>query len=216
MKQKSILHSLLFPFWAVGILKLETILLDPFVDWAKGLSFPLLTAVLCLLAKILCLAIPVAFLESEQECRLKLRFPPPSFWKGGWIAVFIPMSILGIAIPLAFRGFRISLMKDAFVAPNSLFAGVVMLLWAVVLPAILEEWLFRREILFWLRPYGRAKAILFSALLFGVVHASFPQMLSASVGGLFLGVAALRWGVGASMFLHGMYNLLNLLILWIW
>ena len=98
MKQKSILHSLLFPFWAVGILKLETILLDPFVDWAKGLSFPLLTAVLCLLAKILCLAIPVAFLESEQECRLKLRFPPPSFWKGGWIAVFIPMSILGIAI----------------------------------------------------------------------------------------------------------------------
>ena len=56
-----------------------------------------------------------------------------------------------------------------------------------IVPAFVEELLFRGMILGNLLPYGRTAAVLASALLFGVMHQNAGQFLYATVAGLFLG-----------------------------
>ena len=56
-----------------------------------------------------------------------------------------------------------------------------------IIPAFVEEFLFRGMILTNLRPYGRVTAIVGSAVLFGLMHQNIEQVFYATVAGLFLG-----------------------------
>ncbi|MBO5326661.1 MAG: CPBP family intramembrane metalloprotease [Clostridia bacterium] len=64
---------------------------------------------------------------------------------------------------------------------------ILMLFTVAVVPAFVEEFLFRGLILSNLLPYGRTTAIFASALLFGVMHQNVEQLLYATVAGLVLG-----------------------------
>jgi membrane protease YdiL (CAAX protease family) len=64
---------------------------------------------------------------------------------------------------------------------------VLMILVSAVVPAFVEELFFRGAILTSLLPYGKGGAILFSAILFGVMHQSIDQLLYATVAGVVLG-----------------------------
>ena len=82
---------------------------------------------------------------------------------------------------------------------------------AVLLPALLEELLFRGAVLHALCPTGGRTAILLSALLFMGAHGSPSQWLPALAAGLLLGALALytgtlRWGI--------LLHLCNNLIAW--
>ncbi len=74
-------------------------------------------------------------------------------------------------------------------------------------PAI-EEALFRGAVLGWLRPRGRASAVVASALLFGAMHGNVSQAVMASMLGMLLGYVALEYGVKWAFILHGLNNLL--------
>ena len=81
----------------------------------------------------------------------------------------------------------------------------------MLLPALLEELLFRGAVLHALCPAGGRTAILLSALLFMGAHGSPSQWLPALAAGLLLGTLALytgtlRWGV--------LLHLCNNLIAW--
>lgn len=56
-----------------------------------------------------------------------------------------------------------------------------------VVPPFVEELLFRGMVLSNLLPFGKTQAVLGSALLFGVMHQNFAQLLYATVAGLVLG-----------------------------
>ncbi len=56
-----------------------------------------------------------------------------------------------------------------------------------VLPALLEEWLFRGCVLRTFRAYGDGFAIVMSALLFGLMHGNIVQIPFAFIVGLLLG-----------------------------
>ena len=58
----------------------------------------------------------------------------------------------------------------------------------VILPAILEEMLFRGALLNAFLPYGKIFAIIISALMFSLMHGSLQQTLYQFVIGIVLGV----------------------------
>ena len=68
--------------------------------------------------------------------------------------------------------------------PISLLLNVVVI---AVLPAILEELVFRGCVLRVLRPYGDGFAIVISAVLFGLMHGNIRQIPFALIVGLILG-----------------------------
>lgn len=80
-----------------------------------------------------------------------------------------------------------------------------------IVPAFVEELLFRGMILQSLLPYGRTTAVLFSALLFGVMHQNAGQLLYATVAGLFLGyVYATTRSFWCCVLIHFCNNFLSL------
>ena len=84
------------------------------------------------------------------------------------------------------------------------------LLFAVILAPLTEELLFRRLIAERLRPYGDKTALLLSAALFALMHASLYQFVYAFLLGLVLGYAYLRTGrLRASLGIHMGLNFLG-------
>lgn len=64
---------------------------------------------------------------------------------------------------------------------------VLMVFTTAVVPAFVEEFLFRGLILSNLLPYGRTTAVLASAFLFGLMHQNVGQLFYATAAGLVLG-----------------------------
>ncbi len=64
---------------------------------------------------------------------------------------------------------------------------VMMVFTTAIVPALCEEFLFRGAILSNLVPYGRGTAILFSSLLFGLMHQNIFQIIYTTVLGVVLG-----------------------------
>ncbi len=70
---------------------------------------------------------------------------------------------------------------------SSNYQLVLMFFTLAVVPAFVEELLFRGLVLGNLLPYGRTTAILGSALLFGVMHQNVEQLFYATAAGVVLG-----------------------------
>ena len=84
-----------------------------------------------------------------------------------------------------------------------------------VVPPFVEEFLFRGVILSQFRKYGDVFAVIASALLFGLLHRNFSQIVFAFICGLALGITLVRTNniwipLGIHMFVNGFYVLLNI------
>ena len=87
---------------------------------------------------------------------------------------------------------------------------VIQFLVGAMVPAFCEEFLFRGAILENCLPFGRGRAILISALLFGVMHQNAEQILYAFAAGVLLGIVYERTGsVWNCTFLHLVNNFLS-------
>lgn len=98
--------------------------------------------------------------------------------------------------------------------PTSWWAGMSILIALVIVAPVTEELLFRG----WLLPdlkeqYGKVPALVWSSVLFGLVHVELSAILYATVGGLVLGAVALRTkSTLASIGMHAGVNALPLLL----
>ena len=133
-----------------------------------------------------------------------------SFPKNAWLA--LPLFFLLPFLSLSFAGLFGLFVPQAPAPSLPLWQA---LLFSALLPALVEELLFRHLLLFSFRSengkYGGS--ILLSALLFSLLHANFYQMPYVFVAGLLLGAAALIGGsVLLPFVLHLWNNLLSLLL----
>ena len=64
---------------------------------------------------------------------------------------------------------------------------VIYFIYAAIIPAVVEELLFRKTVCGVLTVYGKTTAVLISAVLFALMHANIEQLLYTFVAGLFLG-----------------------------
>ena len=158
--------------------------------------------------------IVVLFGFSPRET-LALRLPSP---RGALAAVVLGLSAWAVAI-----GFLLRLVP----VPESLAKGlgdlllldgkpfiVVFVVFALT-PAICEELLFRGLLLSGLRKLGPTAAVVISALLFGLAHASVHRLLPTAFLGVVIGVTRLRTrSILPGMVIHALNNGLALALLY--
>ena len=104
--------------------------------------------------------------------------------------------------------------RHRLINPTTWWGGVSALLALVLVAPVTEELLFRGWLLQDLKDqYGSRRALVWSSLLFGLVHIEPAAMLYATLGGLVLGAVALRTkSTLASIAMHAGVNALPLLL----
>lgn len=83
-----------------------------------------------------------------------------------------------------------------------------------VLGPLIEEYIFRGLLLNRLRPFGEKTAILFSGIMFGMMHGNLAQMLYATAIGIIFGYVAVKTGrLLYNSILHVMVNSYSVLFI---
>lgn len=97
--------------------------------------------------------------------------------------------------------------------PASTNLDLVLLFFTIaVIPAFVEEFLFRGLVLSNLLPYGRTTAILISAFLFGLMHMNIEQFFYATAAGVVLGwIYVKTQSIWPSVLLHFCNNFRSVL-----
>lgn len=82
-----------------------------------------------------------------------------------------------------------------------------------ILPGLVEETVFRGWILGALRPFGERRALLLSALIFGLMHGNLTQVPFAFLLGMLFGFLYLRTGrLWIGMVIHALNNALSVVL----
>ncbi len=92
-------------------------------------------------------------------------------------------------------------------ASSGLFTKVILILALSITPAIFEELFFRKAIISYTKQYGKVFSLIFSALLFGMMHLNISQGIFAFIIGLIFGAIYLYTGdIKLTMIIHFVNN----------
>ena len=110
------------------------------------------------------------------------------------VAVILSMAYLNAMVLDVFNYSEFQ--SEAFegISVDADYQVVLAFITTALAPAFCEEFLFRGAILTQLRPYGKAPAIIISAVLFGLMHQNAGQLLYTTAAGLLLGWVACETG----------------------
>ncbi len=90
---------------------------------------------------------------------------------------------------------------------SSLLSKIIFILAISVTPAIFEELFFRKAVISFTKQYGTTFALIFSALLFGMLHMNLSQFLFAFIIGIVFGMIYLYTNdIKITMFIHFINN----------
>lgn len=155
------------------------------------------------------IALPLAMLVLRRTPAIETRKFTMSLRQfGGFFAV---------SVPIMYAGNYIGLVASALISggkAENRIADIVAggnvwetLLFVVFLAPVVEEWLFRKQIIDRLRVYGEKRAIVFSALAFALFHMNMFQFFYAFGLGLVFGYMYVRTSqLRYSVFLHMIVN----------
>ncbi len=102
-------------------------------------------------------------------------------------------------------------MPNSVPVVNSFGEYIIQVLVICLLPAVLEELLFRSIIMRMLKPYGIATTILASALAFSMLHMDLRSFVMIFVMGMFLAIVKLATGsLSACILVHFSNNLFSI------
>lgn len=71
---------------------------------------------------------------------------------------------------------------------------IIYVIYVAIIPAIVEELLFRKTVCDTVSPYGKGTAVLFSAIFFSLMHSNIEQLLYTFVAGIFLALLYVQSG----------------------
>ncbi len=127
---------------------------------------------------------------------------------------FVGIALIAIVqVALSWIYSKIGLNYDIFnelsvVPSNTLISNILYLIAIVVIPAIFEELLFRKAIINYSKKYGKAFAVIFSAILFGLFHMNLNQGIFAFLIGIIFGIIAIQTSsIKLTVLLHFLNNL---------
>lgn len=149
-----------------------------------------------LLGRALMLLLPLAVFSAlcRRPARSFLRFAPMARGDGAAccaaLGVLAAANFLSEAACGALRRCGAVFPASAASFPRRGWALVFALLGATLLPALLEEIVFRGLLPELLRPWGEGPAVLLSALLFALCHSGVDQLLPAFAAGVCFGALA--------------------------
>ena len=104
---------------------------------------------------------------------------------------------------------------EAYVSAAAVSQTPSMLFYSVLFAPFCEELLYRGFVLRYLQPYGNTFAILFAAILFGLMHGNIAQFPMALLCGALFGYLALAYSLRTSMIVHALANLVAGIVDWL-
>lgn len=113
---------------------------------------------------------------------------------------------------ISFFGYNVPMGMYASPTPTKISLGTFFfeLLITAVVPAFCEEFLHRGILLNGISPIGYRKAIIFSSILFGMMHMSITQVFYAAILGLIIGfLVVMTKSIWVGVILHFTNNALN-------
>lgn len=120
------------------------------------------------------------------------------------------MGLCQLVLPFIYKLFGIdyNILESFEVLPGEGFvSGLIFFIVLAVLPAIFEELFCRKAILNSAKRYGNAFAVVFSALVFAIIHMNFGQAIFAFIIGLIFGVIAVKTNsIKITVLLHFLNN----------
>lgn len=206
--------------------------IQPYVVWVFRLFFPRiryfnahliapdwLTQTVSAVCFITCSAIAygmyVLFIRIPLRTALPLKRPKLTIVVPA-IFVCLAVSIIGTlassSVGRVFGIFGLIPIMPAFSIPVTLNNFLLSLLNLCLLPAVLEEFIYRGVLMQSLRRFGDGFALVISAIIFSLMHLNFVQAPAALLMGLAIGYFVLRTGsLVTGIVIHFFNNLLALL-----
>jgi membrane protease YdiL (CAAX protease family) len=165
------------------------ILLGVFLADAKNLATPLVKSLLTLVFYVATMLLTIRYAIKKSKKQLSSSFDFSLNKPQGWLIPVIIISTLALVVGLEGVSSLIPMPEYVRKVFERAFAKNVFSLIAIIIAApIIEEILCRGIVLKGLlKNYPPQKAILISAIFFGVLHLNPWQALPAVFGGLFLG-----------------------------
>ena len=147
-----------------------------------------------ILAEIVSIALAVKFLGIDLKKKVTRTGFGVKEIIGGFSASMLGQSIaamiLMIIIMLLYDPSHIP--QQIITTQKSFAVNVMMYFYVCLLGPVLEELLFRGVVLESIKKYNERFAIVFSALIFGLMHCNFTQAVNAFIIGLVLGAVYVR------------------------
>lgn len=181
--------------------------------WPAGMEIPVMIWVLTF-APLYLIGVPLGLLCMRK---VPASRPEPERWGFGRLLtaflICLFMMYAGNLLGMAVTALVQSLLGGT--AENPLLSYVMggSLLWRilfmVILAPILEEYIFRKQLIDRMRIYGEKTAVILSAAMFGLFHGNLSQMFYAATIGLVFGYVYVR--TGRLRYSIGMHMLINFL-----
>ena len=199
-----ILYILLSLFLSVPLIGLLSLLGFPVrIDWISGVYYApaAVQQVVNLIMMLLRMGLPCLFLwktmRPELSAQKVMRSPRAGLTMAAvfiGLAASVSMTYVVEMLQQVFVSAGFLLTSQTLNIPTEPLAIVLYFVLMVVLPAFLEELLFRGAIMHGLKRFGDGLAVLLSALLFALAHLSLISGGNAFVMGLIIGYFVIKTG----------------------
>lgn len=151
--------------------------------------------------------------RNKKESRIKLK--PVEVLS--WVLIALPvMYVCTYLVEMLIDKMNINptMIESALVFDNSLIGKILFFVEIAILPAILEEILFRKVMLNGAKKHGTVFGIIFTSIMFGMIHMNIPQALNAMLIGIIFAYITIKTGtILPAMILHGINNGLSTLLM---
>lgn len=154
-----------------------------------------------LLLELLAVGIPLIFsgllLRPRRKGLFLTRKPSPNLFRGSvamCMGVWVLCALVSNLSNSLLQSIHLVELHPENSMPNVPAATLIYLIRVLLIPALLEEFLFRGVILRSLRQFGDSFAILVSAVSFGLIHYNLSRDLKGFALGLALGYFVIRSG----------------------
>ncbi len=169
-----------------------------------------ITEELSLIVTQLAILIPVVIyvLVTEKNFFKFIRFKKFNIWSAFLLVILVycmwPIIAIINAISMLFATNMIQGTVNTIANNYGLLISVFLM---AVVPAIVEESTFRGALLSSYKKYNPLVAVVFTAILFGLMHQNFNQMLYATAMGLIFGIVIEATdSIISTMIMHFIYN----------
>ena len=184
-------------YWIAGVLARIVVSANQFVELRH-----IIEQAVSIVANTL--SFGLALLMIKKWLRIPARFAFPMQLKDFSItlpAIFICLGINtfggflhGIIAAMLETGFGVVSSGPELIAPDGGPALLMYIISLTIIPAVLEELVFRGVVMQSLRRFGDGFALVVSAILFGLIHGNLIQFIPAFLAGIAIGYFVMRTG----------------------
>lgn len=163
---------------------------------------------------ILSFLIPIMILKGYIDMPKTKKYVKKSSKEKGQIVSYTLMGmaamyVIGFVVELILEKIKVNptMIENALYFDNSYLGYILFFIEIAILPAIFEELLFRKVMLNGAKKYGTVFSIIFTAVMFGLIHMNIPQAINAVFIGIVFAYVAIKTGsIIPSMILHFVNN----------